>query len=234
MSGAGPGPAGEAGGRPLPNAVRVSERFYRRLVSLYPARYRREYGPPMVQLFRDLCRDAYRHSRGRGVLGVWLRVAPDLGASLGAEYLSEWRRWKMNKPVSERMVDPAAALGLLLAGVLLAAGVLVKALILRAGGSVLAAALISLGLFLLGAVIMEFFARTQGTILLASALYAGSLLLPTLWVPDTGEWLRENPAGVGVVIFIAGIWTKRSSARWPVFAVALILAAAHILISFLD
>lgn len=50
--------------------LRIAERLYRILLLSYPAAHHRAYGPSMIQLFRDLCRDAYRH---RGLSGLlWL------------------------------------------------------------------------------------------------------------------------------------------------------------------
>ena len=43
----------------------LSERVYRRLLLIYPKEHRREYGQPMVQLFRDRMRcdgDGFRVS----------------------------------------------------------------------------------------------------------------------------------------------------------------------------
>lgn len=55
------------------------ERFYRALLLLYPRRFRRDYGTPMVQLFRDLRRD-----RGRR---AWLRTFRDLFMTVPARNL---------------------------------------------------------------------------------------------------------------------------------------------------
>ena len=50
--------------------LKIAERLYPTLLLAYPAAYRREYGPVMLQLFRDLCRDAFQQ---RGVAGfLWL------------------------------------------------------------------------------------------------------------------------------------------------------------------
>lgn len=50
--------------------ITLSERIYRALLILYPADYRLEYGGLMVQIFRDVSRDAY-HSRGAIGLAFW-------------------------------------------------------------------------------------------------------------------------------------------------------------------
>src|SRR5690606_12071250 len=62
----------------LPAVVRGSEALYRRLLGLYPSNHRREFGFWMEQVFRDLCRQAYRREGGRGLAKVWLRTFPDL------------------------------------------------------------------------------------------------------------------------------------------------------------
>lgn len=56
----------------------LSERVYRALLVLYPVDYRREYGPLMVQLFRDVSLDKY-HRRGMaGVVLWWCKTLLDL------------------------------------------------------------------------------------------------------------------------------------------------------------
>lgn len=68
-------------------ALALSERAYRALLAAYPASFRREYGPQMAQLFRDLCRDALRRRGPAGLAGVWVRTLWDGMVSL----VSEWR-----------------------------------------------------------------------------------------------------------------------------------------------
>jgi len=58
--------------------VALSGELYERLLALYPKEYRREYGAPMAQLFRDQCRDAWAEARGWGLAGLWLRILIDL------------------------------------------------------------------------------------------------------------------------------------------------------------
>jgi hypothetical protein len=50
--------------------IAFSTRLYRLLLTLYPQAHRREYGPLMVQAFRDLCRDAQRSGGDLAVLGL--------------------------------------------------------------------------------------------------------------------------------------------------------------------
>ncbi len=69
-------------------AVALSGRLFQRLLAAYPEAYRREYGPPMAQLFRDQCRDSWRAGRGWGLARLWLRVLPDLVKTSVLEHLS--------------------------------------------------------------------------------------------------------------------------------------------------
>ncbi len=59
-------------------AVTLSVRVYQRLLAAYPAKYRREYGPWMAQLFRDQCWDAYAADGSVGLIKLWFRTLPDL------------------------------------------------------------------------------------------------------------------------------------------------------------
>jgi|GEM_PF-626992 len=69
-------------------AVMFSDKTYHRLLALYPAEHRREYGPAMAQLFRDQCRDAWRERRWSGLARLWLRVLPDLFKTSLLEHLT--------------------------------------------------------------------------------------------------------------------------------------------------
>lgn len=61
----------------------LSERVYRWLLFAYPREHRREYGEPMVQLFRDLMR---REGNGfRGLL-VWSHMIFDLAGAAFKEH----------------------------------------------------------------------------------------------------------------------------------------------------
>ena len=61
----------------------VSERVYRALLVVYPAEHRREYGEPIVQLFRDRMR---RDGDGFRTLGVWVQMVFDLVGSAFIEH----------------------------------------------------------------------------------------------------------------------------------------------------
>lgn len=57
-----------------PALLLFSERVYRALLIAYPEEFRRDYGRHMVQVFRDVCRDAYGQGGSWG-LTVWVAVA---------------------------------------------------------------------------------------------------------------------------------------------------------------
>lgn len=63
----------------------ISERTYALLLRLYPADFRRGYGGPMRQLFRDVCRDAYRQGGASGLIVWWAAALVDLLQSVIAE-----------------------------------------------------------------------------------------------------------------------------------------------------
>jgi hypothetical protein len=63
------------------------ENFYRVLLGVYPADYRREYEGLMVQLFRDLCRDAYREKGRAGLARLWQRVLADTIVTAAVEHI---------------------------------------------------------------------------------------------------------------------------------------------------
>jgi len=73
-------------------AVTLSVRIYERLLALYPAAFRREYGPAMKQVFCDQCRDAWCQARAWGLAVLWLRLLPDLAKTSFLEHLSNLRR----------------------------------------------------------------------------------------------------------------------------------------------
>lgn len=62
--------------------VSLSVRLYRLLLAAYPASFRMEYGPEMVQVFRDTVRAEYRRSGLWGLLVIWLRTLMDFSVSV--------------------------------------------------------------------------------------------------------------------------------------------------------
>lgn len=54
-----------------PQTVKLSASFYNLLLATYPARFRQEYGPHMLQVFRDCCRKANQTGGLSGMLWLW-------------------------------------------------------------------------------------------------------------------------------------------------------------------
>ena len=223
----------------LPSAS-ASERLYAGLLALYPARYRREYGPLMAQLFRDLLRDTRwqvgsggNAARARGLAALWLRVAAELGVTAAREHIAEMERCIMEASArTGRRFDPAAVMGMLLAAIAVASGLLAKVVILELGGSVAQATGLAVALNLSAAFIMERAIHGRGLVLLSVSLLITASLLPFLWVADPQAWLRENTIEAFIVI-LAAAWSTQGRPRWPILVVAGILAVAQIAVSFL-
>jgi hypothetical protein len=60
--------------------LRVSERVYRVLLVVFPKEFRDAYGPQMVQVFRDSCREESLKGGAR-VVRLWLHTILDLGTT---------------------------------------------------------------------------------------------------------------------------------------------------------
>jgi len=63
-----------------PNAPRsliLSTRLYQALLAVYPSEFRRAYGIPMLQAFRDCSRRALREAGAAGLLALWSRTMLD-------------------------------------------------------------------------------------------------------------------------------------------------------------
>lgn len=67
----------------------ISERVYRWLLMLYPSAFRHEFGPPLVQAFRDGYRDAHRQDGKIGEARLWLAAIEDLVSNAFAEWVLE-------------------------------------------------------------------------------------------------------------------------------------------------
>ncbi len=65
----------------------VSSHIYSLLLRACPAAYRQAYGPPMLQAFCDLAREAYRRRGAWGVLALWARILPDTSTTVVAEHI---------------------------------------------------------------------------------------------------------------------------------------------------
>jgi hypothetical protein len=83
----------------------MSEKIYAWLLKLYPSRFRQEYGPSAMQLFRDRLQAERGFSRR---LRFWLDVIADLAISFPQEH---WRRDRLRhaevKHMFERYIEPS-------------------------------------------------------------------------------------------------------------------------------
>jgi hypothetical protein len=66
-------------------------RLYRRLVRLYPVRFRQDYADEMVRLFADQLRDAQATHSTRAVAGLWARSVFDLVVTAPRQHIREAR-----------------------------------------------------------------------------------------------------------------------------------------------
>lgn len=57
--------------------LHLSIRMYRALIIIYPSEFRQDYGGPMVQVFGDCCRRAFREAGMTGLLLLWWRTLID-------------------------------------------------------------------------------------------------------------------------------------------------------------
>lgn len=96
-------------------AITFSAKIYLSLLFLYPAGFRHEYGPLMVQAFRDLCREAYGQSQWFGLANLWGRILKDLVVTAFAEHVdTSWLirlRQRTVKPLSWWIVLVATSPG---------------------------------------------------------------------------------------------------------------------------
>ena len=82
-------------------SVQRHARAYRFLTRLFPAPFRTDYEEPMVQLFRDHCREALTSPQPTELLVLWCRVAGDTFVSLFREHWTALlRRLRGNHPIS--------------------------------------------------------------------------------------------------------------------------------------
>jgi hypothetical protein len=71
--------------------ARQSGRWYKRMLRIYPAGFRRDYGQQMADLFDDLCRDVLQRNGVPGLLSLWWFVLGETLMTAGGLYLSQWR-----------------------------------------------------------------------------------------------------------------------------------------------
>jgi hypothetical protein len=73
----------------LANSLSVSVRIYRALLVMYPKKFREHYETQMVQVFRDLFREAYDRHGMPSVIDLWLHTFADLLVSALNERITE-------------------------------------------------------------------------------------------------------------------------------------------------
>lgn len=79
-------------------AVRHSVSVFVRLLRLYPAAFRENYGQEMKSAFRDAARSAWQDNSAHGLAALWARTMPDIFLSAGRERMEAgnlslfWRR----------------------------------------------------------------------------------------------------------------------------------------------
>ena len=78
------------------NLLRLSSRLYELLILVYPAQFRQEYGPPMVQAFRDELRDMLQNGCKAGAVRLWIHALFDLFISAYKEHCWEIQHMRVN------------------------------------------------------------------------------------------------------------------------------------------
>jgi uncharacterized membrane protein YgdD (TMEM256/DUF423 family) len=92
--------------------VAFSVRVYKMLLAAYPTRFQQEYGPHMVQVFRDCCLRTIRQGEMNGILKLWVVTLLDLLQSVVSEHRQkEIEMKKEMKPQDIRMAGWALILG---------------------------------------------------------------------------------------------------------------------------
>jgi hypothetical protein len=220
---------------PAVTPARLALRVYGALLRLYPARYRQAYGPVMAQLFRDLLRDADAQAgagrRAAPLLGLWLRVLFDTLRSAPAERWAELRGGLLRGLClrdSQRLSWRAYGL----ATVLVVAGILGKALVLRATGSLLASVAVVVVAAVLAVFVLDSAMTPRGRLLLGGLVLTSSMFLPLAWTPDAAAWLSKNPLTAYTLLWLPFGW-RRSGTRLPGIWLTVVLLAGVNLLSAL-
>ncbi|HKJ39120.1 MAG TPA: hypothetical protein VJ972_10110 [Anaerolineales bacterium] len=92
--------------------IAVSVRVYQALLVAYPTKFQQEYGPHMLQVFRDCCLRTFHQSGTNGMARLWAITLFDLVQSLVSEHAQkEIEMKKEMKPRDIRMAGWALILG---------------------------------------------------------------------------------------------------------------------------
>jgi hypothetical protein len=93
-------------------SVAWSVRVYQTLLNAYPTKFQQEYGPHMVQLFRDCCLRTVRQNGANGMARLWAITLLDLIQSVVSEHRQKETEMKKEmKPQDIRMAGWALILG---------------------------------------------------------------------------------------------------------------------------
>lgn len=79
--------------------IGAARRLYSTLLVLYPARFRREYGPLMVSAFEKMYEEAAEEGGPWALVRLWWHTLFDLVSSVLVEHLNEKGRWIMSQRV---------------------------------------------------------------------------------------------------------------------------------------
>lgn len=80
-----------------PELVSLSVSVYRVLLAFYPARFKRDYGPHMAQVFRDSCLKTYYQGGPRGLLSLWALTLFDWFKTVIEEQMNRGTEMTHNK-----------------------------------------------------------------------------------------------------------------------------------------
>jgi hypothetical protein len=210
-------------------ALSRSDRAYRALLALYPARYRREYGSAMAQLFHDLCRDAYRVGGEMALARAWFRVLPDAGRSAAAEHWAELRGGVLRGICVFDGQQRLSWRAFGLATALILAGIIGKSLVLQATGSVAAGVAVIVLSGVLAASVLDRAMATHGRLLAAGLIVTLSMLLPLAWTPDTLAWLRKNPLTAYTVVWLPFAWRRPGRPQSGMWLSVFVLSAINVM-----
>jgi hypothetical protein len=191
----------------------AAERIYRLLLRAYPPDFRAEYGPEMVLLFRDQCRDGDVRT-----LGFWTAVIWDVARSAPALRVEAWRaRGMENTRTIEVTMKLPAILTVLLGvfGILSAASEWIAASKQAMEGT--HALAVVLGVFasalLLGAGVAILLAARWGRQPARVALFASlvSAVAARLLFPWMSIFSQLVGFGLPVALLIALYWPRKPS-----------------------
>ena len=99
--------------KPIENPIiAISVKVYQMLLVAYPTKFRQEYGPHMLQVFRDYCLRTVHRSGMNGLAKLWVVTLLDLVQSIVSEHVhKEIEMKKEMEPRDIRMVGWAIIVG---------------------------------------------------------------------------------------------------------------------------